>query len=188
MIRMFFFRPGGLADNKRTGNQLLVAGIILVVLGAASIIAAFSATLATVFLFGVLLLFAGTVQLLQAFSDRSHGYVWRLLVGALYSLVGLLVVVDPLGGAVSLTLWIVWLFIGGGILRLILFYSARQMRLPVNGQLTTGVLNLILAALILAGWPETGTWVIGLFLGIEFLFAGFILVLARIAVGQKPSE
>ncbi len=182
MTQIIFSTQGRMTHSKKIGNRLMVAGIILVLLGIGAMFAAFSATMATVFLFGVLLFIAGLVQLGHAFSDRSHGFIWRLLVGALYSLVGFWVMIDPVGGAVSLTLLIALFFIGGGILRLTLSYSSRRSGLPANWQLTGGLMNMILAFLILAGWPESGTWVIGLFLGIEFLFAGIILLFTAAAV------
>jgi len=147
-------------------------GALLVLLGIVAIVAAFAVTLATVLLFGVLLLIAGVVQVVDALSSgRSQGFGIRLFAGILYAAVGGLIVVDPVKGAVGITVLLAAFFLVGGALKLALGLQAE-----FGWFVASGVLSLLLGLLIVFGLPEIGGWVIGLFLGIEFLFAGVSLI------------
>jgi len=152
-------------------------GVFWIILGTLAIIAAFAATLATVLVFGILLLLAGLAQLAQAFADRNVDFGWRLAASLLYGLAGILLIVDPVGGAIGLTLLIALLFLFGGLLRLAFAFSIGRQGRSSGLYILGGLLNLVLAILIIAGWPETGAWVIGLFVGIELVFGGLILLL-----------
>lgn len=170
------------ARGRRSINWLRALGVFWIILGSIAVVATFAATMATVLLIGVLLLLAGLGQFAQLWADRSPHPGWQLLTGALYSVAGVLLILDPVSGAIGLTLLIAILFLAGGALRLAMAVTARGLGFPAGWHLAGGVLNLILAALIFAGWPETGTWVIGLFVGIELLFGGLTLLLAPITI------
>lgn len=162
--------------RSETDNKIMRGMALLwIVLGIVAIIAAFAATLATVLLFGALLLLAGLFQFIHVFSDRGKQSGWKIMSGVLYLLVGTLLIVDPIGGAIGLTLLIALFFAFIGLLRLSFGVVARNAGVPSAWHFTGGFLNLLLAILILLGWPETGTWVIGLFVGIEMLFGGISL-------------
>lgn len=173
-----------MADQRSAVNEsgtirniwLRGLGIFWLVLGVLAIIAAFAATLATVLAFGILLLLAGIAQLAQAFADRETDFGWRLAAGLLYGLVGLMLIVDPVGGAIGLTLLIALLFLFGGLLRLAFAFSIGRQGRSTGLHILGGLLNLVLAILIIGGWPETGAWVIGLFVGIELIFGGLTLL------------
>jgi uncharacterized membrane protein HdeD (DUF308 family) len=47
--------------------------------------------------------------------------------------------------------------------------------------LASGILSLILGAMIWAQWPYSGLWVIGLFVGIQLLFTGWSMVMLALA-------
>lgn len=151
-------------------------GVVSVVLGIVALAAAFWATLATVLFFAVLLLIAGVGQIADATATRNEpGFGWRLGIGILTALVGGLIVFDPVGGAIGLTLLIAMFFILEGVLRLVL---AGQLIGSGKGWfIASGVLDLILGLLIAIQWPASGVWVIGLFLGIDLIFLGMAMFL-----------
>jgi uncharacterized membrane protein HdeD (DUF308 family) len=151
----------------------MVLGILLIVLGLVAMVAAFAATMATVLFFGILLLIAGLVQILHALSAmRWQGFLIHLLGGVLYAAVGLLILIDPVAGAIGLTMLLAVFFIVSGVFKVTLGVQAESGWFAFSGGL-----DLLLGVLIWAGWPDTATWVIGLFLGIELLFAGVSLLL-----------
>ena len=159
-------------------NWLRILGIFWSVTGIVAIISAFTATMATVLLIGVLLLLAGLAQFVHVFANQSPNLVWRILSGGLYAAVGVALIMNPVGGAISITLLIAILFLAGGALRLAMAAKIRRLGVSGGWHFTGGILNLGLAALVLTGWPETGTWVIGLLVGIEMLFGGLTLLFA----------
>jgi len=166
------------ADVRLHRGWFMALGIVLILLGAIAIVAAFAATLATVLLFGVLLLIAGGVQIVHAFaSARWRGFLWHLIGGILYVAIGGLIVIDPVAGAVGLTLLLAAFFVAGGTLKLVLGFQAESGWFAVSG-----LIDLLLGVLVWVGWPETGTWVIGLFVGIELLLAGLSLLLMASAL------
>ena len=68
-----------------------------------------------------------------------------------------------------------------------------SLRLPHWGwPLASGILNVLLGLLIWAQWPLSGLWVIGLFVGIELIFSGWMWVMIALALrsflGARPSS
>jgi len=165
---------------RRESRWVLAVGLLLTALGLLAVVAAFAATVTSVVLLGVLLLLAGAVQLAHARADRPLDFGWRALAGALYAGAGILLVVDPVSGAIGLALLIGMLFLIAGALRLALAALAGRAGVPTAWYVLAGGLDLLLAVLILAGWPGTGTWVIGLFLGVELLFVVVSLTVATL--------
>jgi uncharacterized membrane protein HdeD (DUF308 family) len=154
---------------------LLRLGIFLSALGALAIIGAFFTTMLTVILLGIFLTGAGLVQL--AFSLMfGASSIFRRGSGIVYLLMGLIMLIAPAGSAIGLTLILTLFFIAVGFIRLGYAVTARRMGIPSGWYFSGAALNLGLAVLVLAGLPETGTWVIGLFIGVELLFAGLSMI------------
>lgn len=173
-------------DAKTTRNRLRLLGLFWAILGVAAIAAAIVATLATMLIFGVLLLLAGVAQLAYVFSSQSSvERSWQIATGVLYFLVGLLLVIDPVSGAIGLTLLIAILFFIRGIMQLALAVTYQRRGHSRGWHLVSGILSLLLAVFITAGWPETGTWVIGLFVGIELLLGGLTMLMTPKALVEK---
>ena len=172
-------------ETKVSANKLRLLGFVWVILGGAAITAAIVATWATMLVFGVLLLLAGVTQLGYAFIQASSERSWQISTGVLYFLVGLLLVIDPVSGAIGLTLLIAILFLIRGVMQLALFATHQRRGQSRSWHLIGGILSLLLAVLIIAGWPETGTWVIGLFVGIELLLGGITMLMTPKALAEK---
>ena len=151
-------------------------------------VASFAATLTTVFLFGLLLLLGGIAQLARALSPGTLDTGWDLFSGFVYTLVGGLLVFDPVSGAVGLTLLLAVFFLVVGALRIGVGMRIRgRGGLGGGGLLLTGGLDLLLGLLIAVGWPEISSWVIGVFLGIELLFTGIALLFLNSALRSVES-
>ena len=181
-------KPAVAASNRIPPKWLRVLGMFWIITGAVAILSAFAATMATVLLIGVLLLLAGLAQFAHIFADRAPGLAWRLLTGTLYTVAGILLIADPVDGAIGLTLLIAMLFLASGAVRFLMAAKARQLRVSAGWHLTGGFINICLAALVFAGWPETGTWVIGLFVGIEMLLGGLTLLFAPQEIFGHPGS
>ena len=157
---------------------LLALGIVMIILGSLGLVFSFAFTLASVIVFGALALAAGLLQLWHGIAAREVSWGGRglhLLVALAYLLLGGLLLWDPLSGSLSLTLLLAaFLLVIGGFR---VYYAWQWRRRGWRWKLATGlgVLDVVLAVLILVGWPSTGLWVIGLFLAIELLLNGFLL-------------
>src|SRR5262245_26314048 len=109
--------------------------------------AAFITTMASVLVFAVLLLVAGFAEVIHAVMVRNaKGFALHLLSAALYLLVGVFMLEDPVRAATVLTLLLAAAFFVGGILRVV---SSLAVRFPAwPWVLLQGVVDLILAFLI----------------------------------------
>jgi uncharacterized membrane protein HdeD (DUF308 family) len=174
-----------LHELRRNWGWFLVLGIGLIIVGMLAIGAAFVATLATVLTFGILMLVGGGIEIVSAFlAQRWSGFFLHLLAGVLYLVVGFFMIAHPVAAAAGLTLMLAALFLAGGLFRIILSLSHR---FPGWGwTLLNGVITLLLGFLIWRGWPEAAFWVIGLFVGIELIFAGWSWVMLALAVRNVP--
>jgi uncharacterized membrane protein HdeD (DUF308 family) len=168
----------------------LTEGIILLILGFAAILIPPLATFAVEILIGWLLLVSGIVGLITTFRMRNApGFWWSLFSALLGVVAGIVLLAWPLSGAVSLTLILTFFLTFEGIASIMLAlqhrhgFAARWAML-----LFSGIVDLILAGIILAGLPGTAAWAIGLLVGINLVFGGTALIsMALHARGAAPS-
>lgn len=167
---------GSNPEMENFSGAFLFFGIALIVLGLLAITFSVVFTIGTIILFGSLLLAAGVAECIHAFRARLYENIYlNILSGIVYLVVGFLLLYNPLAGAISVTLIMSVFFFLAGILRCI--YGFVHRKEPHMGWFVFGgVVNLILGILIATGWPVTGLWVIGLFVGIEMLFYGFACI------------
>ena len=156
----------------------LIEGIILVILGILAILVPPLATIAVTILIGWLFLISGVAGLITTFGARhAPGFWWSLLSALLGIAAGLVLLVWPLSGAISLTLLLIVFFIIEGVLSIM--YAVEHKR-ELTGQwgwmLVSGIIDLILAAMIWGGLPSTAAWALGLLVGINMLFGGSAMI------------
>lgn len=163
----------------------LALGIGMIVLGTLGMGMACLLTKVTVVFFGVLMLIAGIAQIVGAFwVGRWSGFMVTMLVGVLYVIAGFMVVDNPVGGALSLTLLIAAMLMVGGIFRIV---SAMVLRHAHWGwPLLNGVVSLMLGIMIYKQWPESAFWVIGLYVSIEMIFNGWTWVMLGLGLKSLP--
>ena len=161
----------------------LVEGIVLLVLGAAAIIVPVIATLAFTLLIGWLFLISGVVGLITTFWMRNvPGFWWSLISGVVGIAAGIVLLLWPISGTVSLTLLLIAFFLVEGIVTLMYAFEHRaQLSGRWGWMLTSGIVDLILAGIIFAGLPESATWALGLLVGINLLFGGAAMVAMALA-------
>jgi len=156
----------------------LTEGIILVILGILAILLPPLATIAVTILIGWLFLISGVAGLITTFGARhAPGFWWSLLSALLGIAAGAVLLLWPLSGAISLTLLLIVFFIIEGVLSVM--YAIEHKR-ELTGQwgwmLVSGIIDLVLAAMIWAGLPSTAAWALGLLVGINMLFGGSAMI------------
>jgi len=146
--------------------------ILLIVAGILAIVMPPAAGIAVLVIVAWLLMFSGAVHLVFAWHTRTAGgMIWELLLGILYIFVGIYVLLHPVAGLATLTLFLaVYLFLEG-VLELVLSFRLRPLP-GSNWLLFDGIITLILAILIWRSWPSSTEWVIGTLVGISMLFSG----------------
>ena len=179
-------------ELKKNWGWLLALGITSIVLGTLGFYMTFALTLTSVLFFGVLLLVGGLFQLAQAFTCRGwKAVLWHVLIGLLYVAAGIDIIYNPVRASEILTLLLAAILIAVGVSRIIMAF---QIRAAVDGwywSLLSGLVSMVLGGMIIAKWPESGLWVIGLFVAIELLFSGwstiFVALAARKAAQQETA-
>ena len=160
----------------------LIQGLIMIVLGVLAIGEPMVASIAVALFAGWLFLFSGIVGLAGAFTaQRVPGYWWALLSALLSIAVGIYLIWRPLAGVLTLTLAVAIYFGAQGITQIIVAIQQRSILRSWGWVVFAGVVNIILAAIIFAGWPGTAEWTLGLLFGINLLMWGVSLVMTSLA-------
>jgi uncharacterized membrane protein HdeD (DUF308 family) len=159
-------------------RAFLIEGILLFILGLCAIVIPNVATIAVEVFIGWVLLLSGVVGLISTFRMRSApGFGWSLLSAVIAIAAGIILLAWPLSGVLSLTLILTAFLTVEGIASIMMAlthrhgFSARWALLLVSG-----LIDLILAAMILLGLPGTAAWAIGLLVGINMVFGGSALI------------
>ncbi len=149
----------------------LAFGIGLLALGVVAVARSVTATVASMLFFGWLLVIASVFEIIQAVMvGHWAGFFHHLMGAILFGVMGLLLVTRPVISAEAVTFVMAIFFLIGGLFELI---GSFVIALPGWGwQAADGVITIILGALVLAQWPASGLWVIGLFIGIDLIFYG----------------
>jgi uncharacterized membrane protein HdeD (DUF308 family) len=149
----------------------LLLGVLLVLAGLFVLGDVALATIISAVLFGIVLLIAGAAEIFQAFSaPHWRGFLFRLLIGGLYAVCGLMLVMDPLGSSVILTLIFGVALVASGVVRL--FQAAQYWQWFGGLLLASGLVGILAGLVILSKWPLSGLWVIGLVVGVDLLLHG----------------
>jgi uncharacterized membrane protein HdeD (DUF308 family) len=171
-----FRRPSNLGprvEALRTKWGWIVAlGTIYVLVGLIALYSVVTATVVSVFVVGIMMLIAGVAEVINAFQVKSWGkfFLW-ILLGVLYILAGLVTFENPLLAAAVLTLALGAALVASGIMRIILAFNTKEGT-PWMAVVFSGVVTFLLGLIILAHWPVSSLYILGLFLGIDLVFAG----------------
>ena len=159
----------------RSWKALMTVGVIAIAVGCVAILIPAVFSVGTAIFIGWILLAAGAFLVAGAFTAHSIGtVVLRLLWAFLTAAVGLYLIVEPHNGTLTLTLVLGIYFLFMGITRVTVAFLARgQQNAGLVG--LSGVCGLLIGILILAKFPSSADWAIGLLVGIDLIFAGWTL-------------
>lgn len=172
-----------LKDALKTNWKLfLFQGIVMLILGILAVAWPAVATIAVDLYVGWLFLISGMVGLVAMFSVRDFpAFLWTLLTAALAMAAGVLLIWKPEQGAVSLTIVLTALFIAEGIFQIVGSFAYRDV-MPGSWvwMCVSGICDLLLAAVLIAYWPVSASWALGVIVGINLITSGVAIVTAAI--------
>ena len=156
----------------------LVEGVILLILGVLAILLPPFATLAVTIIFGWIFLVSGLIGWVTTLGARgAPGFWWSLVSAVLATAAGLILLIQPAGGALSLTLLLIAFFAIEGVVSVL---YALEHRRELSGRwewmLVSGIIDLVLAGIIFAGLPGTAAWALGVLVGVNMIFGGTALI------------
>ena len=161
-----------LAPLRAKSGWIVALGVVYVIVGFIALGSVAMATVASVLVVGAMMIVAGVAEVWNAFQIKSWGrfLLWGLL-GLLYIFAGFVTFENPLLAAALLTLMLGALLVASGVVRIILAFSMKR-ETPWLLVLLSAVITLLLGLLILAHWPVSSLYVLGIFLGIDLIMAG----------------
>ena len=169
-------------DLTQYWGWFLLWGVLLAAIGIAAVWRSMTATLASMFFFGWLLALAAAIEIVQAVMvGHWAGFFQHALAAILFGVLALIFIVRPVITAEVLTLVMALFFLVGGLFQIV--GSAVLQFSGWGWHLIDGLITIVLGALILAQWPASGLWVIGLFIGIDLVFYGLAWI--AIAFGLR---
>jgi uncharacterized membrane protein HdeD (DUF308 family) len=165
-------------------KAFLFEGILLVILGLAAIIVPPLASLAVTIFLGWLFLISGIAGLALTFWARQlPGFWWSLISALLAIAAGFVLLTRPVQGTLTLTIVVGVYFVAEGVATIMYALEhRRELSQRWSWLLVAGLMDIIIAAIIIAGLPGSAVWAIGLLVGINLLFGGATLIGVALAV------
>jgi uncharacterized membrane protein HdeD (DUF308 family) len=160
----------------------LAQGILMMVLGLLAVAEPVIASLAVGIFVGWLFFVGGIFRAASVWHSRqAPGFAWSMLTALLSIVLGLILILRPLAGVLTLTMVLVAFFVVEGVASIIGAIQHRDHLRSWGWVLFSGIIDLLLAFLIWDGWPSSADWAIGLLVGINMLFLGLSLVMTALA-------
>jgi uncharacterized membrane protein HdeD (DUF308 family) len=176
-----------LEEVRQNHGLFLTLGFALAALGVLAIAFSLIAALATAVVLGIVLMIGGLAQCAEAvYSGRFSGFLFYLLGGTLYFFIGLIMVSDPLRGALGLAFVVGVLFLAGGFLRIVLALQTRHFS-DWAWRLFSGIVSVLLGLVILARGEEN-PGIVGILIGLDLLFSGWMIVMLALTVRNLPPQ
>ncbi len=164
-------------------KAFLFEGILLVILGLGAIIVPPLASLAVTIFLGWMFLVSGVAGLALTFWARQMpGFGWSLVSAVLAIVVGIILLVRPIQGTLTLTIVVGAYFLAEGVASIMYgLEHRRELSRRWGWMVTAGIMDIIVAGIIVAGLPGSAAWAIGLLVGINLLFGGASLIAMALA-------
>ena len=175
------------AAVKAHWKAFLFEGIVLAVLGLAAMIVSPLASLAVTIFLGWMFLISGVAGLIVTFWARQMpGFWWSLFSAALAVLAGLVLLARPMQGLLTLTIVVGAYFLAEGVATIMYALEhRRELSERWSWLLVSGLMDILIAFLIIAGLPGSAEWAIGLLVGINLVLGGASLVGMALAARQS---
>jgi uncharacterized membrane protein HdeD (DUF308 family) len=159
-------------------KAFLFEGVLLAILGLAAMIVPPLASLAVTIFLGWMFLVTGIAGLVLTYWARNMpGFWWSLISAALAVLAGGILLARPMQGVLTLTIVIGAYFLAEGVATIM---YALEHRRELTGRwswiLVAGLMDILIAFIVIAGLPGSAEWVLGLLVGINLLFGGATLI------------
>jgi uncharacterized membrane protein HdeD (DUF308 family) len=159
-------------------KAFLFEGILLVILGFAAMIVPPLASLAVTIFLGWMFLITGVAGLALTFWARQMpGFWWSLVSAVLAIAAGIILLLKPVQGTLTLTIVVGAYFLAEGVTTIMYALEhRRELSERWSWLLVSGIMDILIAGIIIAGLPGTALWAIGLLVGINLLFGGASLI------------
>ena len=167
-----------LDELKKNSKHITAMGVILLLVGLLAMGSPFVAGLSLALMVGIMLVIGGVSHLV--FAVKTDKGVFTIFLGILTVIIGIYMVSNPGAALASLTIFLALYLLFSGILEILMSYQIR----PAKGwgwAMFSGILSVLLGALIWNQFPLSGAWAIGILIGIRLFFSGWALLMFGVA-------
>ena len=162
----------GAANITKKWGWFVALGIAMIALGVIAWLDVVTVTVAGTIFVGASLLVGGVFQIVHAFMTKEwRGFMMSLFCGILYLAGGVLIMSEPMQGALFLTLLVMAALVVGGVVRIVLALQHRNIA-AWGLILLSGIVSIFVGYLLYASLPWSGLWVLGTLIAIELLIQG----------------
>ena len=180
----------GLAEGIRAlrgkWGWIVALGVVFMIAGVIALGSVVMATETAVLVVGIMMAMAGVSEIIAAFNVKDWGkFALWMLLGLLYVAAGVICWINPLMAATTLTLLLGIALMIGGIVRGYLAWNVREAGKPWGWVAASAVITLLLGLIIIAKWPYSSLYTLGIFLGIDLIFIGSGWLTIGLALKKK---
>ena len=144
------------------------------------------ASLAVTIFVGWMFLISGIGGLLLTLWARGvPGFLWSLLSAVLAIAAGLILLVKPAQGVLTLTFVIGAYFVAEGVATIMYALEhRRELSERWLWLMIAGIFDILISFMIISGLPGSADWAIGLLVGINLVFGGASMIGMALAARQ----
>lgn len=175
-----------MATRDHRDGWAIAGGIVLVIVGIIAIASPLATTAVVSLILPFVLLVKGIAELVSIARARTGGaMVWRLIAGIVSLLAAFFLFAQPYFTVAALVVIVIAYLLIDGLVRLVVAFSSD---VPARGWLgVSGAIALFLGFLLWAQPFTTTLVLVGIFIGIDILFAGVALIAAGMSAEEAPS-
>jgi uncharacterized membrane protein HdeD (DUF308 family) len=176
----------GVRALRAKWGWIVALGVIFMIAGVIALGSVVAATASAVLIVGIMMVMGGVAEIIAAFNVKDWGKfaVWMLL-GLLYVAAGVICFLNPFAAATILTLMLGIALVFGAILRVFLAWHMREAGKPWGWVAVSALITLVLGVMIIAQWPASSFFVLGIFLGIDLIFIGSAWLTIGLALKKR---
>lgn len=160
------------AELRGHRGWFLALGLVMLAFGLIAGANMLMATVATVYWVGLLMILAGVIALIHAFSFKGWGSsLLSILAAAVYAIAGGFAFANPVAAAGAMTLFLGILLVIAGLVRIVIGIEER----PLAGWgwvVLGGLVTTLAGGIVISGWPANSAWILGLFLAADLIVQG----------------
>ena len=163
----------GIRALRAKWGWIVALGVIFMLAGVIALGSVVMATETAIYVIGIMMIVAGVTEVMAAFNAKGWGpfAIWMLL-GLLYVAAGFISFTNPFAAATILTLMLGVALMVGGVVRAFLAWSVRHTGQHWGWIAFSALITFLLGGMIIAHWPYSSFYTLGIFLGIDLIFIG----------------
>lgn len=176
----------GVRALRAKWGWIVALGIIFMLAGVIALGSVMMATLSAIYVIGVMMIMAGVTEIITAFNVKDWGrFALWMLLGLLYVAAGVICFFRPFEAVAIVTLMLGFALIIGGVVRGFLAWSVREAGKPWGWVALSALITLLLGLIIVAKWPYSSAYTLGIFLGVDLIFIGSSWLMIGLALKKR---